>query len=283
MTGGNGRAIAIAAGLVLSTLLCPMTNVRAEELHPLTPVAIGGDSLTFESSLRTKFGWTEIALRSNKPKAWDETVSPEARVSAKLLSGLFEGKLEFGILTDQFAHFDAATSYSLKSELQLGLRLGSWSVLGEWKGRDVFAYDDDRFLVGLNTYDLRARHRFAAALFDGLPSAQMQLSIAGGYNASVPSLFRRNFAEAELETMQLLGNGFALLIAPKLELSEYPVFDGTDRKDAVVSLRLVPSYTFDGGVTLSVEGQATVAFSTLETKTGESWGMTPIIRVQQTF
>lgn len=283
MTGGYGRAIAIAAGLVLSSFLRPVMSVHAEDLHPLTPVAIGGDSLTLESSLRTKFGWTEIALRSDKPKAWDETVSPEARISAKLLDGLFEGKLELGILTDQFAHFDAATSYSLKAELQLGLRLGSWSLLGEWKGRDVFAYDDDRFLVGLNTYDLRARHRFAASLFDGLPSAQMQLSIAGGYNASIPSLFRRNFAEAELEAMQLLGNGFAILVAPKIELSDYPAFDGKDRSDAVVSLRLVPSYTFDGGVTVSVEGQATVAFSTLETKAGESWGMTPIIRLQQTF
>lgn len=283
MRGGVGRAIAIAAGLMLSTVLMPLVCAHAEDLHPLTPATASGDSLTIESSLRSKFAWTEIAQRSNKPKAWDEIISPESRISAKLLSGLFEGKLELGLLTDQFAHFDSSTSYSLKSELQLGIRLGNWSLLGEWKGRDVFAYDDDRFLVGLNTYDLRARHRFTAPLFDGLPPAQMQLSIAGGYNASMPSLFRRNFAEAELEAMQLLGNRFALLVAPKIELSDYPAFDGTDRKDAVVSLRLVPSYTFDSGVTVSVEGQATVAFSTLETKAGESWGMTPIIRLQQTF
>jgi hypothetical protein len=281
MIGGNGRAIAIAFGLALWSLLLSAGWVRAEDLHPLMPVTVAGNSLTIESSLRSKFAWTEIAQRSNKPKAWDEIISPEARISAKLLSGLFEGKLELGILTDQFAHFDSSTSYALKSELQLGVRLGSWSLLGEWKGRDVFAYDDDRFLVGLNTYDLRARHRFAASLFDGLPSAQMQLSIAGGYNASMPSLFRRNFAEAELEAMQLLGHGFALLVAPKIELSDYPAFDGTDRKDAAVSLRLVPSYTFDGGVTVSVEGQATVALSTLETKTGESWAVTPIIRLQK--
>jgi hypothetical protein len=283
MTGGNCRATIVAIGAALSTVLMPVERACAEELTPLTPIVRASDSLTFETSLRSKFGWTEIALRGDKPLAWDETVSPEARISAKLLSGLFEGKLELGVLTDQFAHFDAATSYSFKSELQLGIRLGSWSLLGEWKGRDVFAYDDGRFLVGLNAYDLRARHRFATSLFDGLPSAQVQLSIAGGYNASTPSLFRRNFAEAELEALQSLGDGFALLVAPKVELSDYTAFDGKDRKDAVVSLRLVPSYTFDGGITVSVEGQATVAFSTLETKVGESWGMTPIIRLQQTF
>jgi hypothetical protein len=32
---------------------------------------------------------------------------------------------------------------------------------------------------------------------------------------------------------------------------------------------------------LSLEGQATVALSTLETKTGESWAVTPIIRLQK--
>jgi hypothetical protein len=42
-------------------------------------------------------------------------------------------------------------------------------------------------------------------------------------------------------------------------------FGGTDRKDAVLRL----------------EGQATVALSTLETKTGESWVVTPIIRLQK--
>jgi len=280
MIGGIGRAIAIAVGLMLPTLL---TSAHAEDLHPLAPVTVSGDSLTIESSLRSKFAWTEIAQRSDKPKAWDEIISPEARVSAKLLSGLFEGKLELGVVTDQFTHFDTSSSYSLKSELQLGVRLANWSILAEWKGRDIFAYEDGDFLAGLNTYDVRARHRFAAALFDGLPRAQMQLSVAGGYNAALPSLFRREFAEAEIEAMQLLGNGFAIVVAPKIELSRFPDFNGQDRKDAVVSLRLVPSYTFDSGVTVSVEGQATVAFSTLETKVGESWGMTPIIRLQQAF
>jgi hypothetical protein len=275
--------MAIAAGLILSTTIISAATSRAEDLQPLAQVSTGSDSLTVESSLRSKFGWTEIAQRSNKPKAWDETVSPEARVSVKLLQGLFEGKLELGILTDQFAHFDTSSSYSLKSEAQLGIRLGSWSFLTEWKGRDIFAWDDGDFLAGFNTYDLRARHRYSTALFDGLPKAQMQLSIAGGYNAAIPSLFRREFAEAELEALQSLGNGFAILVAPKIELGHYPDFDGEERDDAVVSLRLVPSYTFASGVTVSVEGQATVALSTLDSKTGESWGLTPIIRMQQTF
>lgn len=283
MTGGICRATTVAVGVMLSTVLMPLANACAEELTPLTAGVRTSDSLTIETSLRSKFGWTEIALRSDKPKSWDEIVTPEARVSARLLSGIFEGKLELGILTDQYAHFETSTSYSLKSELQLGVRLGGWSLLGEWKGRDVFLYDSRDFVVGLNTYDIRARRRFATALVDGLPATQMQLSIAAGYNAAIPSLYRRTLAECELEALQSLGDGFALLVAPKIELSDYTHFDGKDRKDAVVSLRLVPSYTFDGGVTVSVEGQATVALSTLASKTGESWGMTPIIRLQQTF
>ena len=278
MIWGGGRAILIVGGLLVSNM-----TTFADDLHPADLVLKSGNSLTLESSFRTRFGWTEIAQRGSRPKAWDETVSPEARVSLKVLSGLFEGKLELGAVTDQFAHFDSSTNYSLRSDLQLGVNLGDWSIAGEWKGRDVFAYDNGDFLVGLNVYDLRVKRRFSSRMFAGLPPGQFQLSIAGGYGASIPSLFQRDFAECELEALQPLGNGFAVIIAPKLELSDYIDFAGQDRKDATLSLRVVPSYTFGGGVTLSVEGQTTVAFSTLAAKSGESWGVTPILRLQQAF
>ena len=90
----------------------------------------------------------------------------------------------------------------------------------------------------------------------------------------------RHFAEFELEIVQRFGNGFALLVAPKIELSDYLDFPG-ERQDAIFSLKLVPTYSFGGGLTLSLEGQATIAFSTLDIKTGETWELTPLLRLQK--
>ena len=233
-------------------------------------------SISIESSLRTRLSWTEMAYRGNREKAWAEMISPEARVSLRLLSGILEGKVELGAVADDFVRFDLPSTDQLKAEVQLGLRLGDWSVLAEWKGRDTF-------IVGLNVYDLRVRNRFRTQLFDSLAAAQSQLSIAGGYSASIPSLFQRNFAEVELEVVQPLPHGFSVVVAPKVELNDYIDFDGTDRKDAVMSLRVVPGFSFGDGAMISVEGQVSVAVSTLETKTGEAWAVTPIIRLQKSL
>jgi hypothetical protein len=109
-----------------------------------------------------------------------------------------------------------------------------------------------------------------------------QASVTGGHVAAMPHVFGRDFAEFELEVMQRLPDGFAITVAPKFELLDFDKFPG-DRQDAVLSVRLIPAYNFSGGVTLSVEGQATVAFSTLETKTGETWSLTPILRLQKAW
>lgn len=237
--------------------------------------------LSFESSLRSRVTWTEMGYRSNKEKAWAEIVSPEARVSVRLLRGIFEGKLELGAISDAFVQLDLPPTDHLRADLQLGVKIGDWSVLAEWKGRDSFSHETGDFVVGLNVYDIRVRKRFPLRLIESLGAAQSQISVAGGYSAALPSLFQRNFAECELEILQPVSGGFAVTLAPKIELNDYVDFDGTDRKDAVMSLRVSPSYSFANGTMLSLEGQATVALSTLESKTGESWAVTPIIRLQK--
>ena len=169
----------------------------------------------------------------------------------------------------------------LRVELQLGINTGTWSYLAEWKPRDVFQPGFGDFIAELDTYDLRLRKRFSADLFDGLQPGLFQASLAAGYVAATPHFFARDFAEMEVEMVQRLSRGFVFTIAPKLELSDYLNFAGSDREDAIVSLRLIPAYNFSDGVTLSLEGQASIAFSTLETKAGETWSLTPILRMQK--
>ena len=269
------------AALVVAGLGIIPNVARADELGR-TEVA-PSDAAVFETSARLRAGWTEIAFRGDRPKAWDESVSPEYRASLRVLAGLFEGKLEVGVQADRFTAFDFIDTDSLRGELQLGVNTGAWSFLVEWKPRDVFVPGFDDFLTGLNTYDLRVKNRFAASLFRDLPPGLFQASLAGGYVASTPHLFARNFAELELELVQRFADGFALTVAPKLELSDYLDFAGTDREDAALILRLVPAYSFGGGITLSVEGQATLALSTRDAKTGETWSLTPILRWQKSL
>lgn len=278
MVGGKRVEAAVAAACMVIA-----TPSFSEDFHPTAQSPVAGNSVTLESSVRTKFMWTEIAFRGDKPKAWDEITSPEFRASVKILNGLFEGRLELAALTDQFDQHATSSTEQIKAELQLGIRLGDWTILGEWKGRDTFSDEDHDFLVGLNVYDIRVRRRSSVPLFDDMPASQLQLSVAAGYSASIPSLFQRNFVEAELEAVQPLGNGFAMMVAPKIELNDYVDFDGKDRTDGIFSLRIVPSYSFGSGMTVSVEGQATVALSTLDTKNGESWGVTPILRLQKSL
>ena len=238
------------------------------------------DAITFETSARVRFVATEIAFRGDRPKAWDEIVSPEFRASLRILSGLFEGKLEVGALADRFAQYEIIDVDQVRGEAQLGLNTGAWSFLLEWKARNVFEPGLDEFIAGQNSYALRVRDRFALRGFADLPSALCQASLAGGYAAATPRLMARDFAEIELEVLQPLGNGFALMVSPKLELADYLAFPG-EREDAIVSVKLVPSYRFEGGVMLSLEAQAMFAFSTLDSKTGETWELTPLFRLQK--
>lgn len=237
-----------------------------------------------EASARVRLNWTEIAFRGNKPKAWDEITSPEFRTAVRLQSGMFEGKLELATLGDLFDRHPLSNTRSLRAELQVGVVFGNWALLAEWKPRDVFAPDFDDFLVGLDTYDLKLRDRFSMTILQGLTPATAQATIAAGYVASTPNIYRRDFVEMEVEMVQRVSQSFALTIAPKLELSDYLDFPGGDeRKDAVFSLRVIPAANLGNGMSVSVEGQATIAISTRDTKTGESWAVTPIIKLQKSF
>lgn len=267
------------AALVVAGAGLIATDARADELRAAEPTT-RPDATIFETSTRLRLGWTEIAFRGDRPKAWDEIVAPEFRVSLRVLAGLFEGKLEVGVLADRFEHFENIDVDQLRGEAQLGVNTGAWSYLLEWKARNVFEPGLADFVAGQNAYALRLRNRFAAGLFADLPAGLFQASLAGGYVAATPRLMARNFAELELELVQRFGDGFALIVAPKLELSDYLDFAG-EREDAIFSLKLTPTYSFGGGITLSLEGQATLAFSTRDTKTGETWDLTPILRLQK--
>lgn len=274
MLGRLGAALAAAVAFVASAVADDLPR----PVEPSRP-----DATIFETSARLRLNWSEIVFRGNRPKAWDNVMSPEVRASIRVLAGLFEGKAEIGFAADHFAHFSANNVEVLRGEVQLGLNTGDWSYLVEWKGRDVFEPGITDFLVGLNTYDMRVRHRFTADVFEALPAGLVQASAAAGYVAATPELFAKTFVEFELEALQRFDGGFTLLLAPKLELSDYRDFAGQDRKDAVLGLRVVPAYSFGDGLTLSLEGQVAVAFSTLDAKTGETWELTPILRLQKSL
>lgn len=261
------------AGIGILTAMFLTVAVRAEE--PPRP-----DATIVESSARVRLAWTEFAFRGDRPKGWDEIVAPEFRTSLRILAGLFEAKFEAIVQADRFAHFQEIDVDLLRGEVQLGVNTGAWSYLLEWKSRNIFEPGYDEFITGQNAYAVRLRHRFAATVFESLPPGLFQASVAAGYVAATPHLLARNFSELELEWVQRFGDGFAIMIAPKLELADYRHFPG-EREDAVFSLKLVPSYSFGGGLTLSLEGQALIAFSTLDTKTGEAWELTPILRLQK--
>ena len=238
------------------------------------PIAI------FETSESVRFWWTELAFFDDQPKAWDGIVSPEFSASVRALVGPFEAKAEIGALADRFVHFEPFDADSLRAALQFGWSAGDWSYVLEWEGFDVFEPGIGAFYVGFNTYDVRIGRRFAASMFRDLPAGLFQASLTGGYVASTFNPLERRFAEFELEWVQPCGGGLALSIAPKLELSDYLHFAAEKRRDAIISLRIAPTYNISEGITLTLEGQASFAFSTLNTKSGETWALTPIFRFQ---
>ena len=66
-------------------------------------------------------------------------------------------------------------------------------------------------------------------------------------------------------------------VAPKIEYSSDPRFAAEGREDVIFGLRLTPTYINSEGVNISLEGKATFAFSTIETKSGEAWAVTPML------
>lgn len=273
MVGRWWPAACIAAAFCIAPPLA-----YAEDVATVAPKST--DGTLFEASSRVRLGWTEIAFRGNRPKAWDATIGPELRASLRVLEGLLEAKVEIGAWADAFDHFDSLDVNALRGDVQLGINSGTWSYLLEYKIREIFTPGFDEFVVDLETYDLRVKKRFAASLFASAPAGLFQASVAAGYTAATPRFGARNFAEFELEMVQRLDSGIMLTVAPKLELSDYLKFPA-DRQDAVLSLRIIPAYNFAGGLTLSLEGQATVALSTLDNKTGETWSLTPIVKLQK--
>lgn len=267
-----------AACLAAAVCAVSPSGARAEDVVAVAPKS--ADGVLFETSARVRFGWTEMAFRGNRPKAWDATMTPELRASLRLLEGMFEAKIEIGAWADHFQHFDDVDVNAFRGDLQLGINAGTWSVLAEYKIREIFDPGYEEFVADLETYDLRIKKRFAADLFEGLPAALGQVSLTGGYTAATPRFGARYFAELELEMVQRLGNGMALTLSPRIELSDYVNFPA-ERQDAIFALRLIPAYNFAGGLTVSLEGQAVVALSTLDNKTGETWSLTPILKLQQ--
>jgi hypothetical protein len=276
MSGRWWQAAWLAASVCVAWPPC----ANAEDVVAVAPKST--DGALFETSARLRFGWTEMAFRGNRPKAWDATMSPELRASLRVLEGLLEAKIEIGAWADHFDHFDNADVNALRGDVQLGLNTGTWSYLLEYKIREIFEPGYNDFVSDLETYDVRVRKRFAASLFAGAPAGLFQASLAAGYTAATPRFGARNFAEFEIEMVQRLDNGITLTIAPKLELADYLNFPA-DRQDATLSLRVIPAYNFADGITLSLEGQATVAVSTLANKTGEAWSLTPILKLQRAW
>lgn len=234
----------------------------------------------FDTSESVRFWWTELAFFDDQPKAWDGVASPEFSARVRALAGPFEAKMEIGALADRFVHFESFDADSLRAAVQFGWNAGNWSTVLEWEGFDVFEPGIGAFYVGFNTYDVRVSKRFAANVVRNLPDGLFQASLTAGYVASTLNPLEKRFAELELEWVQPCGGGLALAIAPKLELGDYLRFAAEKRRDAIVSLRVAPTYNIAKGVTLTLEGQVSFAFSTLSTKSGETWALTPIFRFQ---
>jgi hypothetical protein len=262
-----GRVLAAA---LIAVGLC--IGARAEEST--------SPALYFETSESVQFWWTELADFEDRPKAWDGIVSPEFSASMRVVAGAFEATAEVGALADRFDHFGAFDADSLRAFISVGWNRGDWSYALEWEGFDVYAPGFDTFYVGFDTYDVYVAKRFTANVVPDLPPGQLTASLTAGYVDATYAPLDVRFASLELEWVQSDGGRFSLALAPKFELDLYPHFSARQRNDAILSLRLAPSYAIGEHITITLEGKASFTFSTLETKTGEKWELTPILRLQ---
>jgi hypothetical protein len=246
----------------------------AQEAAPTTSTFI------FDTSQSVRFWWTETAYFDDRPKAWDGIASPEISASLRALSGPFEAKVEIGAIADRFNHFQDFDADSLRAAVQFGWNPGDWSYVVEWEGFDVFEPGIGDFYVGFNTYDINVSRCFALNMIERLPAGLFQASLTAGYVASTFDPLERRFAEFELEWVQPCSGGMTMSLAPKVEFSDYPHFSVAKRQDAIFSLTLAPTFNVAEGLTLTLEGQGSFAFSTLGSKSGEAWAITPTLRFQ---
>lgn len=259
----------LAAALVAASL---GGSVRAEDGS--------APALHFEASQSVRIWGTELADFEDMPKAWDTIVSPEFATSLRFVTGAFEATAEVGVLADRFDHFAKFDADSLRLYLGAGWNDGDWSYFLEWERFEVYAPGYGTFYVGFDTADIYIARRFAANVLADAPAGQFTASLTAGHVTATYTALDMHFASVELEWMQSWGGKFALVIAPKLDLNDYPNFAARDRRDAVASLRLAPTYTIGKHITLTLEGKASFAFSTLENKSGETWEITPTFRFQ---
>lgn len=244
------------------------------DLHPINLASV-------EVSSRIRFNWTEMAFNNDRPKAWDAVTAPEQRLTLRIFAGDFEGKFEAILLGERFENFGRLDNDTLRGEASIGIKDGNWAYLVDWKPRYVYDEGFGEPFARLNTYAVRARNRFKAELF-GVSDTLFQVLLSANYtDATTPQLATKAFVDAEMEVLQPLMGAWRVLMISRVELADFPEFGIEDRRDATFSLRVMPSYDFGQGLSVGVEGKATVSLSTYDNKTGESWEVIPILRIQK--
>jgi hypothetical protein len=261
---GRGAATAVIA----ASLSC---GVRADDDSP---------AFHFETAESVRVWGTELADFLDAPKAWDTIVSPEIAASLRVVMGAYEASAELGAAADRFDHFGSYDADSWRVYLAAGRNDGDWSYFLEWERFEVYAPGYGTFYVGFDTTDIYIAKRFAAAVMPDAPAGQFTTALTAGHIASTYTPLDMHFASLELEWVQSWGGPFAFAVAPKIEIDDYPHFSARHRRDTLLSLKLAPSYAIGKHITLTLEGKATVALSTLDTKTGETWELTPTFRFQ---
>lgn len=273
---GSWLATLLRAGALVSIASSAQgeTPPAAADLQPIKLALI-------EVSSRVRFGWTEMAFNSDRPKAWDAVTAPEQRLALRLFAGDFEGKLEAIVLGDRFENFGGLDNDTLRGEASIAIKAGDWAYLIDWKPRYVYDEGFGEPFARLNSYALRARNRFKAELF-GVSDTFFQVLLSANYtDATTPQIATKVFVDAEMEVLQPLVGAWRVLMISRIELADFPEFGVEDRRDATLSLRVMPSYDFGQGLSVGVEGKATVSLSTYDNKSGESWEVIPILRIQK--
>lgn len=264
----SGAVAAIASSASAETL------PAIADVHPVNLASV-------EVSSRVRFNWTETAFNSDRPKAWDAVTAPEQRLTLRIFAGDFEGKFEAIMLGERFENFGRLDNDTLRGEASIAIKDGDWAYLAEWKPRYVYDENFGEPFARLNSYAIRARNRFKADLF-GVSETMFQLMLTASYtDATLPSFATKESVDAEMEILQPLVGAWRVLMISRVELAEFPDFGREDRRDATFSLRVVPSYDFGQGLSVGVEGKASVSLSTYDNKTGESWEVIPILRIQR--
>lgn len=265
MCGAVSAALAMLATAAFS-------RVSAEE--------VAAPRVVVEASQSVHAWWTELAYFDDSPKAWDGAVSPEFMAALRLISGPWELRVEVGAVADRFTHFQEFDDDSLRAALALTWTQDNWTLDIDWEGYDVFSPGVETFYVGFFTYEASVIRSMSASIIDGLADCQMAASITGGYGASTFNPLDYRFAVLALDVTQPFSSGFAVTLSPSVEYDDYLHFSAQKRRDAVLGLKITPSYAISDRLTVSIEGEALFGFSTIDEKTGEKWTITPTLSLQ---